>query len=318
MFRISLIGTTRLTSRTTTEVLEVGGVKPRQILELLALSHRNAVSKEQLAEALWDGHPPSTYAPTLESHISVIRRHLRARGVPPDAICTVHDGYLLTDAVEVDLSVLRSVLSDALRSPSSLHLCRASLTLPPPDVRLLSSSPYAAWAIAAREAVDLEVAHALRQLAGSCSAAGDLERATAFLERAQQAEPLSELTEQLLMRTLAARGARVDALVSFARFRKRLREEVGADPGVETAELHLDLLRSLEEHVQELHERERSLLLRVLTQLVREGARCAPRTAEEQKPRTAPDTPGVLTSPTRAAHGPARRKPAGSLVSALS
>lgn len=273
MFQIDLLGTTRLTTATTAAVLEVGGVKPRQILEMLALSHRTAVSKEALAEALWDGNPPSTYAATLESHVSVIRRRLRALGVPADAIRTVHDGYLLTDAVGVDVSVLRSALRDAqVCSPRHLHTITG--LLPGSEVRLLSSSPYAAWAIAAREALDVDIAHALRRLADRCSQAGDLELATTFLERAQHADPLSELTEQLLMRTLAARGARIDALVSFGRFRRRLRDEVGADPGAETAELHLDILRSLEDHVHELHDRERALITRVLTQLMREGRGC--------------------------------------------
>lgn len=278
MFEITLIGTTRLTTTTagttTTSVLDVGGVKPRQIVEMLALDHRSAVSKEELAEALWDGKPPSTYAATIESHVSVIRRHLRALGVPADAIRTVHDGYLLTDAVGVDVSDLRATLRD-VRVPTPQHLGRVCAVLPAPEVRLLASSPYAAWAIAARESLDVEMARALRRLADLCAHAGDLELATRFLERAQHADPLSELTEQLLMRTLVARGAHIDALVSFARFRRRLREEVGADPGAETAALHLGVLRSLEEHVHELQDQEQDLLTRLLGRLVREGREAA-------------------------------------------
>lgn len=270
MFQINLIGTTKLVTSMTAAVLEVGGVKPRHIVEILALSHQVAVSKEGMAEALWDGKPPSTYAATLESYVSVVRRHLRALGVPAGAISTVHDGYLLTDAVDVDISVLRATLRESQwRTP--WHLDDVARAVPPPEVRLLSSSPYAAWAIMAREALDLEIAHELRRLAGRSSRAGDLELATTFLERAQHADPLSELTQQLLMRTLAARGARIDALVSFARFRRRLRDELGVDPGTETVELHLAILRSLEEGVHELLDRERALATRLLTQLTSDG-----------------------------------------------
>ena len=46
----------------------LGGVKPRQILAILALAAGRPVSKEHLADLLWDGEPPKGYRGTLESY----------------------------------------------------------------------------------------------------------------------------------------------------------------------------------------------------------------------------------------------------------
>jgi DNA-binding SARP family transcriptional activator len=271
MVTICIIGTTRITDGARIEALDLGGVKPRHLVEMLALAHDRPVSKERLAEALWHGTPPPTYAATLESHVSVARRHLVLAGVPRGALRTVSNGYLLGDAVDVDVTGLRQALADAVASPSKLHLRRLGTLLPSSGIRLLSSSPYAAWAVEAVEELDRELAQGLRSVAASCTRSGDFEQATSFLERAQQAAPLSELTEQLLLQNFAARGARIDALVSFARFRSRIRDELGSEPGAETAALHLAHLRALVDHVDDLQDQEGVVLRQLLSQLPLRG-----------------------------------------------
>ena len=84
------------------------GVKPRQILAILALAAGRPVSKEHLADLLWDGEPPKGYRGTLESYVCLVRRALRDASGRDDAIVTVTHGYLLDPAVvTVDLRAFR-------------------------------------------------------------------------------------------------------------------------------------------------------------------------------------------------------------------
>ena len=59
---------------------QFGGVKPRQILEILALSAGTPGAQgDGWPHLLWDGHPPRSYLATLESYVCVLRRSLAGR-----------------------------------------------------------------------------------------------------------------------------------------------------------------------------------------------------------------------------------------------
>ena len=66
--QINIFGpTTAVTSNGVITSSGLGGVKPRQVLEILALSAGSPVSKDLLADLLWAGHPPRSHLGTLES-----------------------------------------------------------------------------------------------------------------------------------------------------------------------------------------------------------------------------------------------------------
>ena len=97
MIEIQVIGTTRV--RIDSRVVEgrdFGGVKPRHLLEILALDLGSPVSKERLADLLWDGEPPTSYVATLEGYVSLLRSRLQP-GVPArtSIVRTVNGGYVL-------------------------------------------------------------------------------------------------------------------------------------------------------------------------------------------------------------------------------
>ena len=59
MWDISLFGGTTVTrSDTRVHGNTLGGVKPRKLLEVLALTPGQAVSKDLLADRIWGDHPP--------------------------------------------------------------------------------------------------------------------------------------------------------------------------------------------------------------------------------------------------------------------
>src|SRR5262245_57405388 len=100
--RVRILGITAVETTPGTAV-PVSGVKPRQILGLLAVRPGEPVSKEALAEYLWDGQPPRSYLATLESHVCVLRRQLGVISGRRSALATVSRGYLLDPSlVSVD------------------------------------------------------------------------------------------------------------------------------------------------------------------------------------------------------------------------
>src|SRR4051812_38620168 len=112
MIYISLFGLTSVTSHGRHwDESHIGGVKQRQILELLALNLGDAMSKELLAECLWDGEPPPGYVATLESYVCLLRGRLGLGRGPRSALATTTKGYRLDPAqVRVDLVEARAVL----------------------------------------------------------------------------------------------------------------------------------------------------------------------------------------------------------------
>lgn len=266
MYQLRLWGITRITGDHGTDS-DFGGIKPRQLLEMLAVQQDQPCSKDVLADALWEGRPPSSYAATLESHISVVRRHLVRAGVSRTALRTVNNGYVLTQEVEVDLADTRKALTRALTMSPETAFPAAEAIAPWRLRDLLASSPYASFAIEAREEMRRLLASALRHASEGALAAGATDRALLLARRAQAEDPVSDATQQVVLRALMALDARCEGLRDYADFRRRVREEMGVEPSGTTQRLYLELLaRSVSDDVQR-QSLERSLLLRLLEQI---------------------------------------------------
>src|SRR3954449_6009603 len=112
--QVKLFGPTTVVLPDGSVVTDVGGIKPRQVLEILASAVGTPVSKDRLVERLWGDNPPRTYTGTLESYISLLRRKMgiaRGRG---SALATTSNGYLLdATQVEVDLDQFRRLTRPA-------------------------------------------------------------------------------------------------------------------------------------------------------------------------------------------------------------
>ncbi len=260
MAEICLFGTTRIVTDDDDEITELGGVKGRQLLEVLALHHGQPVSKDHLAEAIWDGRPPTTWTATLESHVSVVRRRLAGAGLA-GVIATVSHGYTLSRDVPVDLSVLRSRMAGHQGDGDGHVDCLAWL----PRDELLASSPHASFAVTHRQRLTHEVVAHCRRLARQARAAGRLGTAVELARVAETADPFSDTTQQLLIEVLAAAGDPAAAMHAFADFRDRMHDELGVEPGAGTYRAYLAVL-SDHDHGTSGWQYERGLLQRLLTQ----------------------------------------------------
>jgi len=248
MLNISLFGETvaEIDGRTVS-ASEMGGSKPRQILEILACELGSPVAKDQLADQLWSGRLPASYVGTLESYVCVLRRSLGNGPERRAFLRTSSRGYLLDpEHVTVDLAQFRGLASSAFATDGDTSLEMSSSALSLTKGELLASEPYADWAVRARQSFHRERLELCVRAAALASAGGDHSRAVSLATRAFGWDPLSEDAGQQLMRALWAGGRRSQALRVYSELRQSLVEELGDEPGRESQELYLEILRDPE------------------------------------------------------------------------
>jgi SARP family transcriptional regulator, regulator of embCAB operon len=240
---IKLFGTTTVVLSDGSTVTEMGGIKPRQILEMLASSAGTPISKDRLVEQLWGDNAPRTYNATLESYISMLRRRMGGSRGRRSPLATTSTGYLLdSTAVRVDVDEFRQLVQpDVAVSPEDA-LVRAEQAIRLVTGDLLASEPYAEWATDER-------AHFQTEYLQACNAAAahalDISRPHVAVEMARRAvgvDAMSERSWQLLIRGLAATGARSEALRAYLDLRRTLVDSLGTEPSQVSRELYLGLL----------------------------------------------------------------------------
>ena len=224
-------------------VTDFGGIKPRQVLEMLALAVGTPVSKDRLVEQLWGEAAPRTATATLESYVSLLRRRLgvaRGRG---SALATTSNGYLLDPAlVEVDLAVFRGLVRPAAGAAAEVVLADTERAVGLVAGELLAGEPYADWAAQERVVFAGVYVQACNRAAAAALALGRPVVAVELARRAIGCEELSEGSWQLLIRGLSASGARSEALRAYLDLRRTLVEGLGTEPSGASRALYLDLL----------------------------------------------------------------------------
>lgn len=246
MIDVQLIGATQV--RTPQQVFagrDFGGVKPRRLLEVLALHLGTVISKDRLADLLWQGKPPASWMPTLEGYVSLLRGRLEP-GVPARAsvIRTVNGGYLLDgDRVRVDCCTVRELIARArsARAGAALPLLRQALELAAGE--LLASSTGVGWADAARQEHLLLRVETATRAAQHALHLGQAELAATLADEALSLDPLAEEACRYAMQGLWAAGRTAEALRRHAELRTVLADELGVDPTPQTQAVLAKLLR---------------------------------------------------------------------------
>jgi DNA-binding SARP family transcriptional activator len=237
--------TSVVTSGTLLGPRALGGGKPRQILEILAISAGSPVPKEQLAELVWDGKPPRTYLATLESYVCLLRRALGLSRGAGSALATVNHGYLLDPArVSIDLVAFHD-LAEASRvhADPATRLAFVQDALAQVSGELLGSEPYAAWAVRERERFDREVAALASDGARCALLLGRSRTATHLAREAISRDPYAEEAWRQLIDGLCADGRRSEALRAYFELRDLLDQELGTSPSPATTARYLAALQ---------------------------------------------------------------------------
>lgn len=221
----------------------VPGTRSRLLLASLALRRGRSRSAQALIDDVWADQPPRAPMNALHTQVSRLRSAL-----PDGALEIGPAGYRLTLSVEqVDLALAGDLLLPARRDRERGD-----------GAGCLDAVARARALWRGEPGADLpsgEVADALRDRAAEILThldllelaarqdMGDIDGALGLARRRAASDPLDEPAEATLMRLLATAGRANEALESFAAFRTRLADQLGADPGRALVELNTAILR---------------------------------------------------------------------------
>nr|BFE58550.1 tetratricopeptide repeat protein [Dactylosporangium thailandense] len=246
---IGVLGT--LSMRLGDTAVEVRSPMLRGLLGLLALHPRQAVSRDEIVDLLWD-RPPRTCLNLVHVYVGQLRRLLepdRRQRRPSGTIRLAAGGYRLDlDASGLDVVRFDELLARARRDTGDAVAAREHLgqaldcwrgpVLAGADPRLREHRSAAALS---RQRVDAAMAYADLALAADEPATASMVAVRRLLAVVPD-EPLHEGLHARLARLLA-RTERAGALRLLADVRARLTEELGVQPGEELQAAHLHVLR---------------------------------------------------------------------------
>jgi predicted ATPase/DNA-binding SARP family transcriptional activator len=215
------------------------------VLAALAIRANETLTIAKLVDMLWGGSPPDRAGASLYTYIWSLRRLLGG-----GRIVSVAGGYRL-DLLpqESDLGRFLGLVAQAEASvlpPRALELVEEAL-------RLWRGAALAG-AVGAGLDHDRERLQSLRARVAQRRARlllqlGRADEGLEQLSALSDEEPFREDLVAELMSELAAAGRSAQALQIYDRLRRRLRTELGADPGAELQTLHARLLRAPEHAV---------------------------------------------------------------------
>jgi predicted ATPase/DNA-binding SARP family transcriptional activator len=224
------------------ELLEVGGARLRTLLIMLALRPGQLVPTSQLIDGLWADQTPAGAPNALQALVSRLRRAL------PEAVIESRPaGYQLTlDPADTDI-VRFERLAAAGQAQLRADPAAAAATLREalklwrgPALVEVAGTEFGEAIIARLDELKLA---ATEHRIDADLLTGVTEPLVAELEELVLTHPLREPLAARLMRALHAAGRGSAALEVFEQTRKRLADQLGADPSAELSALHLELLR---------------------------------------------------------------------------
>ncbi|MBW4718276.1 BTAD domain-containing putative transcriptional regulator [Saccharothrix obliqua] len=223
----------------------IGGTRVRALLVRLALAAGRVVTVEELAAALWPDDKPADEVGAARSLVSRLRRSLP----DPAALRSAHGGYLLDVPPDaVDAHRFDRLARDARHAlaagdhRAARRLAREALDLwRGPALADVAGLPFAVGHLAGLEEARLAAAEDAAEAGLAC---GEGRQVVAELTDLAARHPLRERLQALLLRALFAAGRPAEALAGYEEVRRRLADELGADPGPELRAAHEHVLRA--------------------------------------------------------------------------
>jgi len=227
---------------------DLGGARPKQVLEILLAARGHRVSTDRLADLLWGGQQPQDPPGSLQTFVSVLRRRLAPdRDRARELVITETEAYrFASDLVALDLDCFDQLLERSAHEPT--HAARRSLERALALVRgdVLEDEPYASWAQDLRGTYRGRVLGAHLEAADAALAELDYKAGLAHAEAAAALDCFSERAQRTAMLALYALGRQHHALATYREFRARLDRELGLEPTSETRTLEAAILRQQE------------------------------------------------------------------------
>ena len=216
------------------------GRRAELVFAYLAAEHHRSVSRDELADALWPGLLPDTWASAVRGVVTEVRRFIEEAGFDPaEVLVATGGGYQLRlpDGVVVDVDEARDALAAAREELAARNLPAAVAHAE--RAAALARLPFLPqhegdWVDGLRGELGSLRVSALELQVRARAEAGDPRGAATAAERLVQAEPFSEAAHQLRIRVLGEAGDRTGAVAAYEACRKVLASELGVEPSAET------------------------------------------------------------------------------------
>lgn len=214
--------------------------KVRALLAYLALSPGRPRRRETLAGLLWPDFPERSARTNLRNALANLRQVIRDRDASPPFLQITHqtiqfndesDYWLDADAFEALTATTPPVREELEQAVS---LVRGTFL---EGFCLADAAPFEEWMLLCREHFGRQLLEALGTLAAIYEERGDYEQALAHARRRVELEPWDEDGQRQLMRLLALRGRRHEALAQYEDLHRSLQENLGVEPLPETKAL---------------------------------------------------------------------------------
>jgi DNA-binding SARP family transcriptional activator len=247
---IRLFGPLTIEGAQTLGPRDLGGSRPKQVLEILLAARGHRVPTDRLADLLWGEQLPQNAAGSLQTFVSVLRRHLASdRERARELVITEPEAYrFASDLVDLDLDRFDELLERSAHEPTRFARRSLEQALGLVHGEVFEDEPYAEWAQGLRITYQGRVLGAHLEAADAALAELDYAGALAHTEAGVARDPFSERAHRSAMLALYALGRQYEALEMYRRFRTRLDEELGLDPSAETRALESAILRQDDIH----------------------------------------------------------------------
>ena len=224
---------------------DLGGARPKQVLEILLAARGHHVATDRLADLLWPEQRPQNTAGSMQTFVSALRRHLtRDRERARELVVTEAQAYrFATNLVHFDLDHFDGLVERSAGEPTRMarHSLEQALALVRGE--LLEDEPYAVWAQDLRGTYQGRVLGARLDAADAALAELDYADAMTHAAAAAALDRFSERAQRTAMLVLYALGRQHEALQVYRRFRALIDGELGLEPAAQTRALHSAILR---------------------------------------------------------------------------
>ncbi len=213
--------------------------KVRELFACFVLNKGGALGKWQLCERLWPQASPQRVEHSLHSTVSRMRKSLADAGIPNAVVYSEGRYRVKMDGWSCDLWEFRGFLENhplacsenIVRYEKALNLYRGDL---------FESEDYP-WCLAAREKCRLSYLKCLKSIGRYYWDEKDCGLAEKYLRKSMKTDPTDEEAALLLMKVYFSMGNMEKLVHCYAQLKSAMREELGVDPGAETARLYTHL-----------------------------------------------------------------------------
>src|SRR5262249_20194067 len=224
---------------------DLGGTRPKQVLEILLAARGHRVTTDRLTELVWGDERPQDAVGSLQTFVSNLRRHLDPdREWARALVVTEPEAYrFATELIALDLDRFDELLERSAGEPTTKarRSLEEALALVRGDV--LEDEPYSTWAADLRGTYQGRILGAHLEAAEAALAELDFAAALAHSEAAAALDRFSERARRLAILALYALGRQHDALARYRAFRALLDQELGLEPTPETRAVEGAILR---------------------------------------------------------------------------